>query len=125
MGDVIHLRAKNVFGQELMLCSQDPLTGFTRDGFCHLSAVDYGQHGVCALMDDEFLEFSKQRGNDLITPMPDWGFPGLKAGDYWCLCMNRWLEAYEQGKAPKLKLAACHKRLLKFVPIEVLKTFAA
>lgn len=114
---------KNVFREPLQECGKDPLTGFHRDGFCHLSAADRGNHGVCALMDDFFLEYTKQQGNDLSTPRPEWGFAGLKAGDKWCLCIDRWMEAYRDNRAPKLVLEACHENLLTYLTLEQLKTF--
>ena len=118
-------QAINVFGEPLELCSQAPLTGFQRDGFCHLTALDYGQHDVCAVVDDEFLAFTREQGNDLSTPRPEWGFPGLRPGDRWCLCIDRWLEAHRLGKAPKLVLSACHHRLLDSITLEELKEFNA
>ncbi|NDH81985.1 MAG: DUF2237 domain-containing protein, partial [Burkholderiaceae bacterium] len=99
---------RNVFGEPLVPCSFDPLTGFFRDGCCKTNEHDVGLHLVCAIMTDEFLEFSEQRGNDLITPRPEWNFPGLKAGDQWCLCITRWQEALANGCAPLIKLESTH-----------------
>lgn len=111
---------KNVFGSELATCSESPKTGFYRDGCCNTGPQDKGIHTVCAVMTDEFLEFSKSRGNDLSTPKPQWNFPGLKAGDSWCLCAARWLEAYKAGKAPKVKLEATHEKTLDIVAMDML-----
>jgi uncharacterized protein (DUF2237 family) len=111
---------KNVFGTKLITCSESPQTGFYRDGCCNTGPQDKGVHTVCAIMTDEFLEFSKSRGNDLTTPMPQWNFPGLKAGDGWCLCAARWLEAYKAGKAPKVKLEATHEKTLDIVEMDML-----
>lgn len=115
---------KNVLGGPLALCSDDPLTGFYRTGCCHWGPQDVGLHTVCAVMTDDFLAFSKAAGNDLSTPRKEFGFPGLKAGDRWCLCAPRWKEAYEAGKAPKLVLAATHEATLAVAPLETLKKFA-
>jgi len=114
----------NVLGGELECCCQDPMTGFFRDGFCRTGPGDHGLHTVCAIMTDEFLQFSAQRGNDLMTPMPEFGFPGLKAGDRWCLCVTRWVEAFEAGSAPLLILEGCHQTALEFVDLEDLKQYA-
>jgi uncharacterized protein len=114
----------NVVGGELLSCSGDPLTGFYRDGCCATGAEDVGSHTVCALMTDEFLRFSAAAGNDLSTPRPDWGFPGLVAGDRWCVCASRWLEAYDAGCPPRVVLAATHARALDVVPIEALLAHA-
>jgi uncharacterized protein len=114
----------NVVGGELLSCSATPLTGFYRDGCCATGAEDVGSHTVCALMTDEFLRFSAAAGNDLSTPRPDWGFPGLVAGDRWCVCAARWLEAYDAGCAPRVVLAATHARALDIVPIEALLAHA-
>jgi uncharacterized protein (DUF2237 family) len=114
----------NVVGGELLSCSAEPMTGFYRDGCCATGAEDVGSHTVCALMTDEFLRFSAAAGNDLSTPRPDWGFPGLVAGDRWCVCAARWLEAYDAGCAPRVVLAATHARALDVVPIEALLAHA-
>jgi len=117
-------RARNVLGGPLGECSAKPLTGFFRDGCCNTGAQDRGAHTVCALMTKEFLEFSQARGNDLSTPMPDFGFPGLKPGDRWCLCAARWKEAFQAGAAPKVVLTATHERTLDFVSLDELKKHA-
>jgi uncharacterized protein (DUF2237 family) len=114
----------NVVGGELQSCSGDPLTGFYRDGCCATGTEDVGSHTVCALMTDDFLRFSAAAGNDLSTPRPDWGFPGLVAGDRWCVCAARWLEAFDAGCAPRVVLAATHARALDVVPIEALLAHA-
>jgi len=118
-------QAKNVLGGPLVTCSTDPLTGFFRDGCCNTDDNDVGQHTVCALMTREFLEFSVIRGNDLVTPRPEWNFPGLKPGDFWCLCVLRWLEAFKAGCAPQVRLEATHEDALKYVRLEDLKAHAA
>jgi len=116
--------AKNVLGGELMVCSTDPVTGFFRNGKCDTCADDRGMHTVCALMTDDFLVFSREAGNDLSTPIPEYDFPGLKKGDYWCLCLMRWVEAYNAGMAPKIKLEATHASVLEFVELERLREYA-
>lgn len=116
---------KNVFGEELEDCSLDPLTGFYRDGCCGTGPEDRGVHTVCAQVTAEFLAFSKSRGNDLSTPRPEFGFAGLKPGDHWCLCAARWVEAYEAGCAPKIRLRATHEATLHFAPLDALKAHAA
>lgn len=113
--------AKNVLGQPLQSCSVDPMTGFFRDGCCRSGAEDIGLHLVCSVMTDEFLAFSKSRGNDLTTPVPQFRFPGLKAGDRWCLCVLRWKEAFEAGLAPKIVLESTHISTLEFVDLEDLQ----
>jgi uncharacterized protein (DUF2237 family) len=110
----------NVLGDPLEMCSQTPLTGFFRDGHCNTCVQDQGSHTVCAIMTGEFLAFSKYVGNDLSTPRPEYGFAGLKPGDQWCLCASRFLQAHEEGCAPKVHLAATHKRALDIVPLEIL-----
>jgi uncharacterized protein len=115
----------NVFGEKLESCSEEPLTGFYRDGCCNTSDADYGQHTVCVQVSQVFLEYSRFRGNDLTTPVKEFGFPGLKPGDRWCLCAQRWLEAYEHDMAPKIHLAATHQRATEVIPLEVLKEYAA
>ncbi|MDX2176074.1 MAG: DUF2237 domain-containing protein [Candidatus Sumerlaeia bacterium] len=117
--------AKNVLGTQLQQCSAEPLTGFFRDGCCHTGPEDRGIHTVCAVMTDEFLAFSKAAGNDLSTPHPEWSFPGLKAGDRWCLCAMRWVEAFEAGMAPRVVLEATHAATLEFVSLADLKRHAA
>lgn len=115
----------NVFGEPLETCSNEPLTGFYRDGCCNTSDADFGQHTVCVQVDQAFLEYSRFRGNDLTTPLLEFGFPGLKEGDRWCLCAQRWLEAYEHDMAPKLYLAGTHQRATEVIPMELLKKYAA
>jgi uncharacterized protein (DUF2237 family) len=115
--------ARNVLGEPLVPCSFDPLTGFFRDGCCKTNADDVGTHVICAIMDDDFLEFSQSRGNDLSTPMPAWGFPGLKAGDQWCLCALRWKEAFLAGMAPQVVLESTNYNALDMIPLEVLERF--
>lgn len=115
---------KNVLGGALQLCSDNPVTGFFRTGCCHWAPPDIGLHSVCVVMTDAFLSFSKLRGNDLSTPNPAFGFPGLKAGDRWCLCAARWKEAFDAGAAPKLVLSATHERTLTIVPLDALKAYA-
>ncbi|MCH2324344.1 MAG: DUF2237 domain-containing protein [Pseudomonadota bacterium] len=115
----------NVFDEPLLSCSESPVTGFFRDGCCNTSDEDFGSHTVCVEVTQDFLDYSRFRGNDLSTPMPDFGFPGLQAGDRWCLCASRWLEAYEQGMAPKIFLTRTHKRALEIVELEKLKEYAA
>jgi uncharacterized protein len=111
---------KNVLGGPLMECSRDPLTGYYRDGSCLTGPSDLGTHTVCAKMTEVFLQFSRERGNDLITPVPAYRFPGLKPGDYWCLCASRWVEALKAGVAPTLKLEATHEKTLEYVSLDVL-----
>jgi uncharacterized protein (DUF2237 family) len=114
----------NVFDEPLMSCSEDPITGFYRDGCCNTSDGDIGSHTVCIQVTQEFLEYSRFRGNDLSTPMPDFGFPGLAEGDRWCLCASRWLEAFEQGMAPNVFLTRTHKRALDIIDLSKLKQHA-
>ena len=114
----------NVLGTELTICGTDPVTGFFRDGVCNTCAADQGSHTVCAIMTAEFLAFSKYVGNDLSTPRPEYGFQGLKAGDSWCLCASRFLQAHEDGCAPQVSLDATHQRALEIVPLEVLQEHA-
>jgi uncharacterized protein (DUF2237 family) len=115
--------ARNVFGQPLVPCSFNPMTGFFRDGCCKTSAEDVGTHVVCAVMTDEFLAFSKEAGNDLSTPRTEWGFPGLKAGDQWCLCALRWVEAFSAGLAPPVILESTNYSVLDYIPLEILQRF--
>jgi uncharacterized protein (DUF2237 family) len=115
----------NVVGGSLLACSSDPLTGFYRDGCCATGPEDVGSHTVCAIMTPEFLEFSLRAGNDLSTPRPEWGFPGLAPRDHWCVCAARWLEAYRAGCAPTVVLGATHARALEVVPIEALIAHAS
>ncbi|WP_319824479.1 DUF2237 domain-containing protein [Thalassovita sp.] len=110
----------NVLGKPLQECSRDPLTGFFRDGHCNTCAEDQGSHTVCAVMTAEFLAFSKYVGNDLTTPRPEYGFPGLNPGDHWCLCAARFLQAHDEGCAPKVNLHATHTAALDVVRLEIL-----
>ena len=114
----------NVLGKPLESCCHSPMTGYFRDGFCRTDGTDYGQHLTCVLLTEEFLMFSKSKGNDLSTPRPEFGFPGLKAGDRWCLCAERWTEALEAGVAPMLYLESTHSQMLALVQIEVLERYA-
>ena len=114
-------KQKNVLDSELQDCGSDPMTGFYRDGCCNTGPGDVGTHTVCAIMTDEFLEYSKSKGNDLITPRPEFDFPGLKAGDSWCLCALRWEEARQAGCAPRVKLTATNIKTLEMVDFEDLK----
>jgi uncharacterized protein (DUF2237 family) len=113
----------NVLGDALQTCSTAPMTGFFRNGACDTCAQDGGSHTVCAVMTAEFLAFSKYVGNDLSTPRPEFGFPGLNPGDGWCLCASRFLQAHDEGCAPRVNLAATHLRALDIVPIEVLQQY--
>lgn len=117
--------ALNVLGQPLIACSYDPLTGYFRDGCCNTREDDTGSHVICARMTDAFLKFSLSRGNDLITPHPEYRFKGLKAGDRWCLCALRWKEAFDSGVAPQVVLASTHRRALDFVTLQQLQSCAA
>ena len=117
--------AMNVLGTELLDCSRDPLTGFYRNGCCDTGAGDHGVHTVCAIMTADFLEFSKAAGNDLSTPMPQYGFDGLKPGDQWCLCAPRWKEAYDAGAAPQVVLTATHAASLEWMSLRELEEHAA
>lgn len=113
--------AKNVIGTDLQPCCFDPVTGYYRDGFCNTGGGDFGVHTVCCEMTDEFLEFSRAAGNDLSTPVPEYNFPGLNAGDYWCLCAQRWTQALKAGVAPRVKLEATHMSTLEFASLDDLK----
>ena len=124
MRDDDTIEGRNVLGGALQPCGTRPLTGFYRDGCCNTGYEDTGIHVICAQMTDEFLAFSKEAGNDLSTPMPEFGFPGLKAGDRWCLCAGRWKEALDAGAAPRVVLAATHEEALAIVPLEALKRHA-
>ncbi|MEM1123636.1 MAG: DUF2237 domain-containing protein, partial [Bacteroidota bacterium] len=116
-------KSKNVLGTELKACCYDPLTGFYRDGFCQTGPTDYGTHVVCARMTEEFLTYTKSRGNDLSTPVPAYNFPGLKPGDQWCLCVSRWKEAMLAGFAPSVVLESTHEKALRVVTLEELRRF--
>ena len=113
--------AKNVLGEQLESCCTSPVTGYYRDGVCRTGGQDFGVHVICAQVTAEFLEFSLGRGNDLITPHPEYQFPGLKAGDRWCLCASRWQEASYAGVAPPVVLSATHARALEVVSLDDLK----
>ena len=121
MSDEVH---RNVFGEPVAVCSLDPVTGFTRTGACETGPEDPGCHAVCAVMTEAFLDFSMARGNDLSTPRPEFGFPGLEPGDRWCLCAARWQEAFEAGAAPRVVLRATHERALDHVDLADLKPYA-
>ena len=114
----------NVFGEALEMCCDNPMTGFYRDGKCNTNKDDVGSHTVCIQITKEFLEYSKSRGNDLSTPIPEFGFKGLKAGNSWCLCAARWLEAEKANMAPRIHLMRTHIKALEIVPIELLKKYA-
>ena len=115
-------QASNVLGTSLQNCSLEPLTGFYRDGCCHTGAGDHGVHVVCVVVTEKFLEFTRSVGNDLSTPVPEYLFPGLKPGDRWCLCVQRWSEAFQMGCAPQVVLEATHISALEFVSLEDLKS---
>ena len=108
-------KQKNILGTELQSCCNDPITGFLRDGYCRTNQMDLGTHVICAVVTDEFLEFTKSKGNDLSTPRPEYQFPGLTAGDGWCLCAMRWKEAHDAGAAPPLKPESTHEKALEFI----------
>lgn len=114
----------NVFGEPLATCSTSPMTGWYRNGCCETDEQDRGSHTVCAVVTAEFLAFSASRGNDLSTPRPEFGFPGLRPGDRWCLCAARWREAWEAGCAPRVQLRATHRRALAVVDLAALKAHA-
>jgi uncharacterized protein (DUF2237 family) len=118
------LSARNVLGTELKACSYDPLTGFFRDGCCNTDQTDRGSHVVCAVVTEEFLNYSKSRGNDLSTPRPEYRFRGLRDGDRWCLCALRWREALSEGIAPQVVLECTHEQALQFVTLAQLKAHA-
>lgn len=114
----------NVLGEKLQTCSSKPLTGWYRDGCCNTDKNDRGLHTVCCILTDKFLQFAKSQGNDLITPSPQFNFPGLKAGDRWCVCARTWLEAAERGVACPVNLEATHEESLQIIPIELLEIHA-
>jgi uncharacterized protein (DUF2237 family) len=118
------LLTRNVFNEPIVPCSFDPLTGFFRDGCCKTSDEDVGMHTVCVVVTEEFLEFSVSRGNDLVTPVPEWHFPGLKPGDQWCLCAARWHEAYLAGAAPQVVLESTNLTVLDHIPLDLLRQYA-
>jgi hypothetical protein len=115
----------NVFGETLESCNADPMTGFFRDGCCNTNPEDLGSHTVCIEVTRKFLEYSRFRGNDLSTPTPEFGFPGLRPGDKWCLCAARWLEAQQQEMAPRVFLRKTHIKTLHIIPLELLRDYAA
>jgi hypothetical protein len=117
--------SRNVFGEALETCGERPMTGFFRDGCCNTNDQDLGSHTVCVQVTREFLEFSRFSGNDLSTPRPEFGFQGLKPGDRWCLCAERWREAHAAGMAPRVYLRSTHERALEVVPLSVMRGFAA
>ncbi|MDB9786465.1 DUF2237 domain-containing protein [Bacteriovoracaceae bacterium] len=130
MGNLLNLREPNdkstklnVLGQPIEECSCDPMTGWKRDGSCATDENDQGQHTICCVMTDDFLKFSKDQGNDLSTPHPEFGFPGLRAGDHWCLCAERWKEAFDQEAAPGVSLKACHQSALSVIPLNILRQY--
>ena len=115
---------KNVFGMEIETCSENPLTGYFRDGSCNTSKDDTGMHTVCIIASKEFLEFSKMRGNDLSTPLPQYNFNGIKPGDRWCLCALRWVEAYNSNMAPQIVLEATNEEALDIISLDMMLKFA-
>lgn len=115
----------NILDTDLEICCDNPVTGYFRDGFCRTIQEDSGTHILCAVMTQEFLDYTKSRGNDLTTPIPHWSFPGLKVGSKWCLCISRWLEAESEGKAPFVILEATHKKALEYTTLEVLQEYEA
>jgi uncharacterized protein (DUF2237 family) len=115
---------KNIFGEAIATCSNNPKTGYFRDGCCNTDARDVGEHTVCIVATEEFLKFSKESGNDLSTPMPVYSFPGVHPGDKWCLCALRWVEAYENNCAPKIVLEATNETILKHIPMKLLLEYA-
>lgn len=116
--------ARNALGGDLLVCGLDPKTGYFRDGHCRARPDDLGRHVVCAEVTDDFLQFSRERGNDLVTPQPAFDFPGLKPGDRWCLCALRWREALDAGVAPPVFLQASHERVLELVDLDLLLPYA-
>ncbi len=114
----------NVLGEPLLLCGDRPVTGYYRDGYCNTCDEDVGSHTVCIEASREFLEYSRFKGNDLSTPMPEYGFEGLRPGDSWCLCAARWLEAYRENMAPRIHLTRTHRKALEIVPLELMRQFA-
>ena len=117
--------ALNVLGEPLVVCGCEPLTGWFRDGHCRTDPGDRGRHTVCCVLTDAFLNYSRAQGNDLSTPRPEFGFPGLRSGDHWCVCAPRWLEAYEDGMAPPVRLEATEASTLELIPLEELRRHAA
>lgn len=121
MAQIQSLALKNVLGTSLKKCCDSPKTGFHRDGYCQTGPEDHGTHVACAAVTKEFLDFTRTKGNDLITPRPEWNFPGLKPGDKWCLCALRWLEAKKAGVAPPLDLESTQEKMLNFASLKDLK----
>lgn len=117
--------SRNVLGGRLQECSNDPVTGFYRDGCCNTDADDFGSHTVCAVLSEDFLAHQKSVGNDLSTPRPEFGFAGLNPGDRWCVCASRWRQAYDDGAASPVLLASTHARALELIPLEALREYAA
>lgn len=117
-------KARNVLGEPLQACCENPVTGFYRDGFCHTGADDPGQHTVCVRVTAEFLDYSRRQGNDLSTPHPEFDFPGLKPGDRWCLCAARWQQAFEAGAAPRVALMGTEESTLDIIELKDLKAYA-
>ena len=113
----------NVYKEPLKICGKNPITGAFRDGCCNTGDNDFGSHTVCAIVDDSFLNFSKERGNDLISDNPLYGFKGLKSGDEWCLCISRWIEAYRHGVAPPIILEATHIKTLEYISLNILEKY--
>jgi len=124
MNDIEKEASVNVLGEPLVACGDNPVTGFFRDGSCNTCEQDVGSHTVCIEASRDFLEYSRFKGNDLSTPLPEFGFPGLRPGDAWCLCAARWLQAYEDKMAPRVHLTRTHKKALEIVPFELLRKFA-
>ena len=122
--DYSMVESLNVLDEKLLPCSREPLTGFFRDGHCNTCEADNGSHTICAVMTEEFLKFSASMGNDLISPIPHYQFPGLKEGDIWCLCVSRWIEAHKAGKAPKIILEATHEKTLEYTSLDLLVKYA-
>lgn len=119
------ISAKNILGEVLVPCGLDPMTGFYRDGCCDTGPEDAGSHTVCVAVTDEFLGYTQSVGNDLSTPQPAYGFPGLKGGDRWCLCASRWLQAYNAGFAPRVYVQSTHEAALRVIPLDLLTSMAA
>ncbi|MEX1323039.1 MAG: DUF2237 domain-containing protein [Synechococcaceae cyanobacterium] len=117
--------ALNVLGEPLELCSCEPMTGWFRDGSCRTNGADLGRHTVCCVVNEAFLSYSRAQGNDLTTPAPQFGFPGLRPGDHWCVCAPRWLEAHQDGMAPPVRLDATEQSTLEVIPLELLRQHAA
>ena len=114
----------NVLGEPLLLCGDNPATGYYRDGYCNTCEEDVGSHTVCVEVSREFLEYSRFKGNDLSTPMPEYGFEGLRPGDSWCLCAARWLEACRDNRAPRIHLTRTHRKALEIVPLQLMRKYA-